>query len=751
MNNLIQLKGKMTPRTNPSRGGGIKLPLNTVVNVSDLENVKKDLEKLYEYWKNKELIEGALINVYYNRIVPKSKRIKTILFKSSNDNSADFIKGARYGRINEKMNHIITYHIPLENIVFNINKLEECIKILKEQFNNKFDNLDEEKIKDMSFSKYNIYKTTFLEVIFDCFIVNKLEVPSYDREIKDSQAITLYDVGQNPKDLLNSLNIKWREFSVLDENTVILYKDALATLIKDAPYLISMTVEDIADIKTIENVKISKEIEKEIVARNISELPKPTNEPIIGVLDTGFDKNVYFNEWVEYSEKYMDDGADITVKDREHGTAIDSIIVDGPAINPEYDDGCGRFRVRHFCIAHDGRNSTFSIMRRINEIIEHNPDIKVWNLSLGSNLEIEENFISQEAALLDKLENEKDIIFVVAGTNGNTQKQDKIGSPADSINSLVVNAVKKNGEKVGYARRGKVLSFFNKPDICYYGGDSGEEMRTCIGTGEHMTMGTSIAAPWISRKLAYLIYKLGLSREIAKALIIDSATGWKSVDEEKTEYYGFGNVPIRIEDIIQTPKDEIKFYIEDFSVDYDTYTYGIPVPIDKDKCPYIAKATLCYFPKCTRNQGVDYTNTELDLYFGRVTKNKKGNIIIKTINNNKQADDEGRVFEEDARKYNGKWDNVKHIVEEYKDSARPKKNYENPSWGLSIKSKDRLGKSDGKGIKFGVVITLKEINGINRYDEFIRQCSFKGWLVNQVDIENSMELYNIAEEEIEFD
>ena len=266
-----------------------------------------------------------------------------------------------------------------------------------------------------------------------------------------------------------------------------------------------------------------------------------------------------------------------------------------------------------------------------------------------------------------------------------------------------------------------------------------------------MNQGTSFAAPWISRKMAYLIYKLGLSREIAKALIIDSATGWDVVDDKKAEYYGFGKVPIRIEDIINSERNEIKFYIESESTDYDTYTYGIPVPLDKGKCPYIAKATLCYFPKCTRNQGVDYTNTELDLYFGRVMQNKNGNITIKTINNNKQSDEDGRVFEGDARKYNRKWDNVKHIVEEYKATARPKKVYENASWGLSVKSKDRLGKGDGRGIKFGVVITLKEINGVNRYDEFIRQCAFKGWLVNKVDVENRLELYNIAEQEIEFE
>lgn len=752
MNSLIQLKGQLTPRSNPSHGGGSNLAANTEVKVEQLENIIKNLEELKEYWKDKTtLINGTLINVEYNRIVPKSKRIKTILFKSLNENTSDLIKGAKYGGDENNPYHIITYFIPLENLEFNINKIQTCVNIVKEKFDGKFNNEDEKKISTIDFSKYEISKTTFMEVLTDCSIVTKLTYPQYDKELNENQAITLYDVNKKSKEILEELGITGRKLNILDDNTIILYKDALSILVRQAPYLISMAVENIADYELPKEYEEEDIIELEQVAKNVSELPKPSDEPIIGVLDTAFDDRVYFKEWVDYEERYMQDGADITAEDRKHGTAVDSIIVDGPYINPKLDDGCGRFRVKHFCIAHHGRNNTFSIMSRIKEIVENNLDIKVWNLSLGSNMEIDNNFISQEGALLDMLENKYDIIFVVAGTNQTEKLQDKIGSPADSINSLVVNAVKRDGEKVSYARRGKVLSFFNKPDICYYGGDEGEKIRTCIGTGQKMNQGTSFAAPWISRKMAYLIYKLGLSREIAKALIIDSATGWDVVDDKKAEYYGFGKVPIRIEDIINSERNEIKFYIESESTDYDTYTYGIPVPLDKGKCPYIAKATLCYFPKCTRNQGVDYTNTELDLYFGRVMQNKNGNITIKTINNNKQSDEDGRVFEGDARKYNRKWDNVKHIVEEYKATARPKKVYENASWGLSVKSKDRLGKGDGRGIKFGVVITLKEINGVNRYDEFIRQCAFKGWLVNKVDVENRLELYNIAEQEIEFE
>ena len=52
-----------------------------------------------------------------------------------------------------------------------------------------------------------------------------------------------------------------------------------------------------------------------------------------------------------------------------------------------------------------------------------------------------------------------------------------------------------------------------------------------------------------------------------------------------------------------------------------------------------------------------------------------------------------------------------------KESARPRKAYENGAWGLSIKTKERLAPQTGRGMSFGVVITLKEMYGENRIDE----------------------------------
>ena len=55
---------------------------------------------------------------------------------------------------------------------------------------------------------------------------------------------------------------------------------------------------------------------------------------------------------------------------------------------------------------------------------------------------------------------------------------------------------------------------------------------------------------------------------------------------------------------------------------------------------------------------------------------------------------------------------------------------------------------EGKGLNFGVIVTLKEISGINRIDEFIKLCMVRGLLVTPVNVQKQVEIYQKAEAEI---
>lgn len=743
MNNVLELKGKRFVQASKTNGGfGISMNSKIIVTSEMIDRLIKQLDQIESFWEHEQRpFEGVLVSVYYNKIVAKSNRVSGI-FKGKESNNA--IVGAKFDE--SKTRHIITYFLDKEDLEKSKVLLSDVLKYLDLYFNGqiKKETFDDTEIMNSIDYQGLLSKTLFKQVVADVSYIDYFDIDSANMDNKES-IITLYDTGVDIKELFRRMKIDVISSRILDSSTVYLDMNQIKMLYDKAPYLVAMSTENISDLTPesfMDNYK-----EKGI------EIPDPVFEPTIGVIDTLFDEKVYFSKWVEY-KKMIGDDIPIVQNDYRHGTAVSSIIVDGPILNPWLEDGCGRFRVRHFGVATASRFSSFTIIKLIKKIVEENRDIKVWNISLGSNQEISDNFISAEAAILDQIQSDNDVIFVVAGTNKSTDDIKKIGSPADSINSVVVNSVSKNGLSAKYSRKGLALSFFAKPDVSYYGGSEEQYIQVCEPLGNAFVAGTSYAAPWIARKLSYLIDVLGLNRELAKALIIDSARGWNDEPSpEKVALYGHGIVPIRIEDIIQTNDDEIRFLVTDISEKWNTYDYHFPIPMKNDKYPYYARATMCYFPVCNRAQGVDYTSTELNLHFGRIKDNNE----LNEINSDKQnrdvdlTDVHSFILEGEARKRFRKWDNVKYISERIKERKVPKISYKNKNWGIEVKTNNRLDSKDGEGLRFGIVVTLKEMYGVNRIDEFIRNCNFNGWIVNKIDVKNRISIHEKVNEEIMFE
>lgn len=742
MNNVLELKGnRFVQAPKSASGGGPAMNSKVVVTSQKLNKLTSKLFQIKDFWTHENRpFNGILISVHYNKIVAKSNRISG-LFKGDQSNYA--IVGAKFNA--EKTKHIITYFLSIDDLDNSIDMLSKSDEVISSVFKDGitkaiFENNVTDKI---NFKKYRLTKSLFKQIVADVSYIDDFEVEKATQQFKES-IITLYDTGMDTKKLFHEIGIDILSSRILDNRTVFLDENQSKVLFEKAPYLVSMATENLSDLSPEDFI--------EDYQQDIVYIPSPSIEPTIGVIDTLFDTRVYFSEWVEYHDM-VDKNIPKNHSDYRHGTAVSSIIVDGPKLNPWLNDGCGRFRVRHFGVAAGAQFSSFTIIKQIKCIIAENKDIKVWNISLGSNKEVNDNFISAEAAVLDQIQAENDVTFVIAGTNKPNENIEKIGSPADSINSLVVNAVTKSGLSTKYTRKGLALSFFAKPDVSYYGGSEEEYIQVCEPLGAAFVAGTSFAAPWIARKLSYLIDVLGLNREVAKAMIIDSARGWNEAPTpEEVAIYGHGVVPIKIEDIVQTKDDEIKFVVTDISEKWNTYNYHFPVPLKDDSYPYFARATMCYFPICDRSQGVDYTNTELNLHFGRIKDNGK----LNEINDDKQNQEDSFgtaksfILEGEARERFRKWDNVKYISEKPKSRKIPKKSYKNKKWGMEIKTNNRLDPKDGVGLRFGVVVTLKEMYGVNRIDEFIRNCNLNGWLVNKIDIENRIDIHEKVSEEIEF-
>ncbi|WEV59159.1 S8 family peptidase [Bifidobacterium sp. ESL0728] len=742
MNNILRLKGTLH-RGNGSAPGPAHLPAHEKVTADEILQKKRQLLSVLKFWQAQRINIDPLVEVHYRTVVAKSNRIKKLL-SYPNHLASTSIVGATFEGPEENPNHVITYCVPLTAIESTIIDLQRCADTLnvygKEITATELSEITKNGLST-SASRFGLSKSSFAQIICDVHAINRFDVKSEAPENSHSSLVTIYDTKKETVQLLNELGLDIIDANLLDKTTINLRPDQYDILRAKAPYLVAMSLQDITEFKFEKSTNGQ---------RSTLEIPEPKNEPIIGVIDTCFDKTVYFKNWVEYHDE-LNPEFDKNQRDYRHGTEVSSIIVDGPHLNPELDDGCGRFRVRHFAVATADKNSSFTIFKSIQRIVAQNQDIKVWNLSLGSIYEAPTNFISPEAALLDELQNRYDVIFVVAGTNklpgDDPNRPKRIGSPADSINSIVVNSSSSLNEPASYTREGPVLQFFRKPDISCFGGDNSDRMAVYSPDGITTTAGTSFAAPWIARKMAFLIQTMGLSREIAKALLIDSASAWGSVNTNRTKL-GYGIVPRKIQDILKTPANEIRFVIEGTAKTFETSNYRIPVPITDDKYQYTARATLCYFPKCSRQQGVDYTDTELDFHFGRVKKNG-----IDSLDQNVQGDPGAKVYEGSARQLYRKWDNVKHLSDVEKSRFIPRKILGQPYWGFKIRSTTRSDTQEKRDLRFGIVVTLKEMKGRNRIDEFIQTCQLQPepWIVNEIDMNTGIELYQQSEAEIDFD
>ena len=71
--------------------------------------------------------------------------------------------------------------------------------------------------------------------------------------------------------------------------------------------------------------------------------------------------------------------------------------------------------------------------------------------------------------------------------------------------------------------------------------------------------------------------------------------------------------------------------------------------------------------------------------------------------------------------------------------------------GVQHKNKRKDNKSKKDSLPFGIVVTLKEMKKVNRIDDFIKLCMARNWMVTSLDVENQIDVYTKAEEEITFE
>lgn len=712
----------------------------SILTNSHVEKLINQLENTILFWnKEFEVINSCIIEFQFNSILSKSKRLRYLIKSIGNDKN---IVGAKF--VEKEKDIVHSYVYKFDNINSLILIKDRLISLKK--FLDKTGNITKDNSKILHQLKLDNYNDQMkIGLALEILRITDIKVPQCDiKNIDDKNIVHFYG---DPQKIFDALNIKITAKNIL-EKSYTLSKEQLLKVINKAPYFLSNGTNLFFNQPKEEMTEIDDDNH---------ELGNSSDEPIVGVIDIGFIRNSYLDNWVEFIDKRSELEKEIgdSLEDKFHGTVIDSLIIHGNDLNKKngLEDNCGHFRVKHFCIANNTGTDIYQIMERIREIVEENyKTIKVYNLSMGTESQISKNFISPVSYLIDNLQAEFDVIFVVAGTNNNNEDYDDnyyIGSAADSINSIVVNSVKFNTmERTSYSRKGPALGFFVKPDVSYYGGDENTKIIGFNGLKKVLVQGTSIAAPFITRKVAYLIYKLGFSKEVAKALILDSASSWGRYTNPN--WIGRGVVPVKIEDVVYCEDDEIRFIFESKIEGYETFNNAFPFYVDKkEKFPFMARTLMTYFPTCSIDKGVDYSNVEIDFRMGPIKKGK-----IKPISNDYQYEKYVYINEKEARNEFSKWDNVKRYIPSPNVKHRGKTKYDSNKWGFSFKTIFRNGfeKAENKyNINFGTIITLKNTNNENVTTDFIKLIQASDWIIRPIDINIINKIDVMLETEIKFD
>ena len=235
-----------------------------------------------------------------------------------------------------KIKQVKADYVQLDAIDRAIQNLYLAAQIIDEEFNETITSEDTEKIgKERPYTRQDLKKTNFINVVLDAFFVEYFDIDMCENSATENSIVTIYRTNVDTKKLLAKFGIDIFDARIIDGTTILLSPDEMSLLYSKAPYLIAMSVTDFSKIK-IDDLQDDDawfpETERLI--------PRPSNEPTIGVIDTQFDENVYFHEWVEY-KNVLPPEIDLEKSDFYHGTAVSSIIVDGPKGNPGLDDGCG--------------------------------------------------------------------------------------------------------------------------------------------------------------------------------------------------------------------------------------------------------------------------------------------------------------------------------------------------------------------------------------------------------------------------
>ncbi|MDC0801515.1 S8 family peptidase [Clostridium paraputrificum] len=372
------------------------------------------------------------------------------------------------------------------------------------------------------------------------------------------------------------------------------------------------------------------------------------NYVTVGVLDSGISKIESIKPWLRgerqtfYPENLIDPS---------HGTFVAGVILYGDELEDREYTGLLGCKILDGNVFPDLTKESIEedeLIYNIREIVKSNyKEVKIWNLSGGLQVEIDEDKFSDFAIALDDISDTYGVIICKsAGNCSNFMKgkpKGRIVKSADSVRSIVVGSIAQESNKESgikkefpspFTRVGRGPASIVKPDVVHYGGNAGVDdfgnvkingVKSFDANGNVTShIGTSFSTPRVSAILA------GLQNEIAeefdplllKTLLIHSANYGEGVDlspSEKLNQMGFGK-PKAVREILYNNPNEITLILRD-TIRKGQFIEILDFPFPEglkndDSYRGQVTVTLAYDSILEPTQGSEYCQSNVDIYFG---------------------------------------------------------------------------------------------------------------------------------------
>lgn len=394
---------------------------------------------------------------------------------------------------------------------------------------------------------------------------------------------------------------------------------------------------------------------------------EPSTCPIVAVVDSGVTGSIPdLESWIYTRERFVAKAEENTY----HGTFVAGLLVWGHVLNPAQPE-IGRHPCRILDIhvlpnldpthGEVGSITETELLQDLDQALgRHSNEVKVWNLSLGSDEICRLDRFSDFAVQLDNLQEKYGVTFVIAAGNYQippllrypraeaSADASRITSPADSVLGVTVASISqldhpssgtRRGEPSPFSRNGPGPNHIIKPDLVHFGGNVGADFSHALGMtslecGPKLVedIGTSFAAPLISRQLASVHHRITPtpSATLARAILTHNALDIRTrerVKDGEDHYVGFGT-PLEVERALECRPWMMTLVFEEtlrpgYYLEWDNFPYPESLTSSGRYTGEIWM-TLAYRPARNASFGSEYCETHVSAHFGVYTGDGDG-------------------------------------------------------------------------------------------------------------------------------